>query len=176
MSKRRKGPPIPNPTHKSLKPDGGTTNKGSYYRRLEDIANGLKKIDEYDLPPGGLFMFLYYGCEKLGKGIIGIRAEWEADEAYAQSLPLPTLKAAATAMKLPVTDGELDVLFLVKPPPAQNTSARHLRNEIVHNFGPWNVENVVEHSDKLNMGMRRFLKKCTPAVLEYLDVNYAHLK
>jgi hypothetical protein len=28
--------PKPNPTHRSLKPDGSDKNKGSYFRRIED--------------------------------------------------------------------------------------------------------------------------------------------
>ena|SRR5258705_11641792 len=45
--------PKPNPTHRSLKPDGSDKNKGSYFRRIEDIKKGLKKIDASNLPPGG---------------------------------------------------------------------------------------------------------------------------
>jgi len=33
------------------------------------------------VPSGGRFLFLYYGCEKLGKGIVGIHKTWAADEA-----------------------------------------------------------------------------------------------
>jgi len=163
--------PKPNPTHRSLKPDGSSLNKGSYFRRIEDIEKGLTRVDASNLPPGGQFLFLYYGCEKLGKGIVGIKAEWEADLAYEQGLQLADLKIAAKAMSLPVTDTELDVLFKSD----SNASARHWRNEIVHNFGPSNVDNVVTHSALLNKHMHDFLGKCTPAVLDYLKTKYAHL-
>jgi hypothetical protein len=163
--------PKPNPTHWSLKPDGGKTNKGSYYRRIEDIQKGLKKIDASKLPPGGRFLFLYYGCEKLGKGIVGIAEEWEAKAAYDQSLELEMLKAGATAMKLPVSMAELDTLFLT----GSRNSARHWRNEIVHNFGPSNVDNVVQNSTHLNRRMHDFLERNTPAVLKYLKIKYENL-
>jgi len=163
--------PKPNPTHRSLKPDGSDKNKGSYFRRIEDIKKGLKKIDASNLPTGGRFLFLYYGCEKLGKGIVGIKKEWEAVDAYDQGLELANLKIAANAMKLPVTDAELNTLFQT----SSKTSARHWRNEIVHNFGPWNVKSVIAHSAVLNQRMHEFLEKCTPAVLNYLSTKYAHL-
>jgi hypothetical protein len=79
MAKVRTPPPVPNAMHWSLKPDVGV--KGSYYRRLDDIKKGLKEIDKSKMPSGGKFLFLYYGCEKLGKGIVGISNEWAADDA-----------------------------------------------------------------------------------------------
>jgi len=66
---RKKKLPKPNATHSSLKPDCSDKNKGSYFRRIEDIKKGLKDIDASSLPPGGGFLFLYYGCEKLGQGM-----------------------------------------------------------------------------------------------------------
>ena len=65
-------------------------------------------------------------------------------------------------MQLPVKHFELDVIFLTKK--TKNTSARFLRNEITHNFGPSNVDNVIGHSTLLNHRMQDFLEKCTPAV------------
>jgi hypothetical protein len=166
----KKKSPQPNPTHRSLKPDGSDKNKGSYFRRIEDIQRGLEKISA--LPPGGKFLFLYYGCEKLAKGIVGINAEWEADDAYIQKLDLNDLKTAASAMQLPVTHTELDVIFLNKR--TKNTSARYWRNEIAHNFGPSNVDNVIRYSAILNHRMQEFLEKCTPAVLNHLKRDDAN--
>ena len=102
---------------------------------------------------------------------MGIKAEWEADAAYEQKLKLTDLKNAVKAMKLPVMDSELDKLFLS----SSKSSARYLRNEIVHNFGPTNVGNVVKHSAVLNQKMHEFLENCTPEVLKYLKTNYANL-
>jgi hypothetical protein len=123
------------------------------------------------LPSGGRFLFLYYGCEKLAKGIVGIAAEWEPEEAYEQKLVLTTLKSAVRTMKLPVSETELDTLFLN----SSKKSARHWRDEIVHNFGPTNVENVVMHSTTLNQRMHEFLEASTPVVLNYPKTKYAHL-
>jgi hypothetical protein len=173
MAKQQKTPPVPDPTHKSLKPDGGKTNKGSYYRRLEDIGKGLKEIDKSKMPTGGRFLFLYYGCEKLGKGIVGIAAEWKADDAYEQdrNLHLHELKAAAGKIGLDIPDAALNGLFVGK----DKKSARYWRNEIAHNLGPSNVENVVKHSAVFNMRMHEFLDTYTPAALKFLSVKYAHL-
>jgi hypothetical protein len=162
--------PTANPTHWTLKPDRKI--KGTYFRRLDDIECGMKKIDASKLPPGGQFLFLYYGCEKLGKGIVGIAKQWGAEQAYRrQNLELEELKAAAQATNLGVTDAELDVLFLSY----STTSARYWRNEIAHNFGPSNVENVIQHSTTLNSRMHDFLNTYTPRVLNFLRVKYAHL-
>jgi hypothetical protein len=46
--------------------------------------------------------------------------------------------------------------------------ARYWRNEIVDNFGPSNVQNVVKHSATLNRLMHNFLESRTPAVLAFL--------
>ena len=166
---RCKAPPKPNPTHESFKPKKKF--KGSYFRRLNDIELGLKKIDVSKMPSGGKFLFLYYGCEKLGKGIIGIDAQWEAEDAYEEALVLDKLKAAAKSMKLPIPEAELDTVFLSN----SKSSARYWRNEIAHNFGPSNVENVVEHSTKLNKAMHDFLETWTPPVLAFLKAHYSHL-
>jgi hypothetical protein len=74
-------------------------------------------------------------------------------------------------MNLGVTDAELDVLFLRK----SKASARYWRDEIAHNFGPSNIENVIQHSRTLNARMHKFLNICTPQVLNFLKANYAHL-
>jgi len=78
---RKRRRPKAEPTHWTLKPAGGKNYKGTYFRRLEDIKRGLRIIDNSRMPSGGRFLFLYYGCEKLGKGIVGIHKTWAADEA-----------------------------------------------------------------------------------------------
>jgi hypothetical protein len=169
----RKPAPVPDPMHRSLKPDGSKNNKGSYYRRLEDIKKGLKKIDKSRMPTGGKFLFLYYGCEKLGKGIVGIAKEWIADDAYDpdRKLHLHELKPAAAKLKLSIPDPTLDFLFTGN----DKTSPRFWRNEIVHNIGPSNVDNVVYHSLTMNKKMHDFLDAYTQPVLAYLRKNYSHI-
>ena len=83
-------------THPTLKPAGGKQYKGTYYRRLEDIGRALKTVDDAKTMKGGQFLYLYYGCEKLGRGIVGIAGEWDAEDAYDErrGLVLPALKAA----------------------------------------------------------------------------------
>jgi hypothetical protein len=156
------------PTHWSLKPD--KNHKGTYYRRLDDIAKGLRKIDQLEMPPAGKFLFLYYGCEKLAKGIVGIHFQWEAEAASWRILDPRQLRTAAAAMNLAITDAELNLLFS-----DDANSARQLRNKIVHDFGPWNFGNIVENSATLNPRMHAFLDKHTPPVLAHLTANYWHL-
>ena len=132
---------------------------------------GLRIIDNSRMPSGGRFLFLYYGCEKLGKGIVGIHKTWAADEAYEQSLHLSELKLAVHGMGLAIPDAELDALFVSD----DKRTARYWRNEIVHNFGPSNVQNVVKHSTTLNRLMHNFLESRTPPVLAFLKRTYAHL-
>ena len=74
-------------------------------------------------------------------------------------------------MELAIPDAELDALFVSDA----KTTARYWRNEVVHNFGPSNVENVVKHSARLNRLMHNFLESRTPAVLAFLKRTYAHL-
>ena len=120
MAKRK--PPEPNPTHWTLKPAGSKDYKGTYFRRLDDIRKGLLEIDKSKMPAGGRFLFLYYGCEKLGKGIVGIHKTRAADEAYDQHLHLSELGR----MGLAIPDAELDALFVGD----DKTTARYWLNEI----------------------------------------------
>ena len=83
---RKRRAPSPDHNHISLRPH--PKEKGSYYRRIDDIALGLKKVDAARLPSAGKFLFYYYACEKLAKGIIGIQARWPAEDAYEQGLDL----------------------------------------------------------------------------------------
>jgi hypothetical protein len=128
----RPRPPNANPTHWTLKPDGGKRYKGTYFRRLEDIKSGLRVIDASRMPAGGKFLFLYYGCEKLGKGIVGIHRTWDAEQAYEQPLDLAQLKLAAAGMGLAIPDAELDALFVSK----DKTTARLLAERNRAQFRP----------------------------------------
>jgi len=159
------------PTHWTLKPAGGNKYKGTYFRRLEDIQRGLRVIDASRMPSGGRFLFLYYGCEKLGKGIVGIHKTWAADDAYDQSLHLSELRLAVCGLRLDISDAELNALFVSN----DKTTARYWRNEIVHNFGPWNVKTIIKHSATLNKQMHDFLESHTSSVLDFLKRTYGHL-
>ena len=170
---KRKPLPKPDPTHWTLKPAGTKQYQGTYFRRLEDIEAGLIRIYDSPMPEGGRFLYLYYGCEKLGRGIVGIHKMWDAKDAYDQSQPLhlSKLKTAVASMKLAIADAELDALFVSD----DKTTARYWRNTIAHDFGPSNVQHVVNHSAALNGKMRKFLINQTPPVLDFLKKTYAHL-
>jgi hypothetical protein len=70
---------MPDPTHWTLKPAGTKKYQGTYFRRLEDIEAGLIRIYDSPMPEGGRFLYLYYGCEKLGRGIVGIHNMWDCE-------------------------------------------------------------------------------------------------
>jgi hypothetical protein len=63
-----------------------------------------------------------------------------------------------------ISDADLKTLFDSK----NTTTARYWRNEIVHNFGPTNVKNIVKHTVKLNKQMHDFLEAHTQSVLGHL--------
>ena len=87
--------------------------KGSYYRRLEDIQSALDKFEVTALPANSPAQFIayYFGAEKLAKAIVGIHKARSAKNAFRQNVDHATVKPAARAMKLGISEAELDVLF-----------------------------------------------------------------
>jgi hypothetical protein len=67
----------------SLKPDPDL--KGSYYRRIEDIERAFKKMEADRLPTASRFLVLYFGCEKLAQGIVGVANGWPPKEVGASA-------------------------------------------------------------------------------------------
>jgi hypothetical protein len=129
----------------SLKPDPDL--KGSYYRRIEDIERAFKKMEADRLPTASRFLVLYFGCEKLAQGIVGVANGWPPKEVYGpRKFPrLDQIKPAVTVLGLTFPQPDLDHLFEKWNKPTtekrlqEPISARDLRDAVVHNFGPANV-------------------------------------
>ena len=158
----------------SLKPD--PLRKGSYYRRLEDVARGLQSLQVGSLSAPVRFFIDYFGCEKIARGLTGIHAQLPASKAYhhRKAISLAEIQAAAAAVALPASANELQCLFadfneqhlLQSSTQGATNSARYLRNKATHDFGPSNVAQVVAHAPFLNPKLQAFLA-CVPAILAY---------
>ncbi len=163
----------------SLKPD--PLRKGSYYRRIEDVALALESLQSDKLSETMLFLVTYFGCEKIARGLVGIHARLPATKAYGHRTPiqLKTIKAAAAGLGLSVLEQDLDWLFadlneqhLLGPTSGWTNSARHLRNNLTHDFGPTNVARVAKHAPFLNPKMKSFLG-CVPEILAYQCLHFS---
>jgi len=163
----------------SLKPD--PKRKGSYYRRIEDIQKALDRLAANSFPLTAQFMTYYFACDKLAHGVVGIYEQIPAKKAYKIGLNLAKLKLAAKAMSLPISDTDLERLFADQYDPqiltsnaANGGSARVLRNNLVHEFGPTNAAHVINHA-AFYVPTMAVLLKCTPAVLGYLRDHFSHV-
>lgn len=83
-------------------------------------------------------------------------------------------------MGLAITEAELQWIFAdhaqqrVLTGGLAPASARVLRNNLTHDFGPTNADKITQSAPALVPIMERFLN-CTPAVLVYLRRNFAHV-
>jgi hypothetical protein len=163
--------------HKSLKPDPDL--KGTYYRRIGDIECAFKKMNADGLPTAAKFLVLYFGCEKLAQGIVGVAEGLPPEEVYGpRKTPNPNrIKAAVTTLDLSFAPGDLADLFELRNKPTierplqEPISARDLRDAVVHNFGPTGVGYVLRKAGVFLPMMDRFLS-CRPQVLAYLRANW----
>ena len=166
----------------SLKPD--PLRKGSYHRRLEDVARVLQSLQGGGLPSPMRFFVDYFGCEKIARGLVGIHARLPATKAYhhKKSLSLTEIQAAAVALTLPVSASDLHWLFadfneqhlLQTSTPGVSNSARYLRNKVTHDFGPSHIALVVAHAPFLNPKLQAFLA-CVPAILAYQRCHFSNI-
>ena len=163
----------------SLKPD--PLRKGSYYRRIADVARGLESLQVKALSETMRFFAYYFGREKIARGVVGIHARWPATTAYHhnQRLKLNDIKAAAVAMGLNISAQDLDWLFadfneqhILQAKDSCTNSARYLRNRVTHDFGPSNVVRVTRHALSHNPRMEVLLS-CVPAIFEYQRAHFA---
>jgi hypothetical protein len=163
----------------SLKPD--PNRKGSYYRRIEDVARGLDSLESGKVSATIRFFIYYFGCEKIARGLVGIHSRRPATEVYhhRHSLKLSDIKAAASTIGLTVPSQDLDWIFadikeqhLLQSTPSWTTSARCLRNNATHDFGPSNVARVTEHAPFHIPKMEAVLAS-VPTILEYQRRHFA---
>jgi hypothetical protein len=163
----------------SLKPD--PLRKGSYYRRIEDIRRALKSLGSDKLSETMLFLVLYFGCEKIAHGVVGIHARLPATKAYGpgRRIVLKHVKASAAGLGLSVLEEDLDWLFasdgqqhLLRPTAEFTNSARHLRNNLTHDFGPTNVARITKHAPFLNPKMKSLVGRI-PEILAYQRLHFS---
>lgn len=147
----------------SFTADGGV--KGSYYRRIEDIARALDALRVSELPPAIQFLAYYFACEKLALAIVGIQRNKSAKVAYeGQQVRLGQLKQATRELRLSMGQEYLESLFSANP---LTRSARVLRNKLVHELGPTHVKHIVDDGPSFIPKMKQFLG-CAPEVLAHL--------
>lgn len=135
--------------------------KGSYRRRLEDIDLALNDLGIQSIPNASKFIGYYFGCEKLALGIIGIEKGVPAEDAYKPFSRVNLAQLALAARRIGVTfsASELPDIFAgpKDPTPPGGTSARLLRNDLVHDFGPTKVQKLEKvHAATFNPKMVRF--------------------
>jgi hypothetical protein len=159
---------VPQPKHQSLK--ALPKLKGGYYRRIKDIERALERPElGFDkLSPVGQFLFLFFGCEKLGLAIMGLDARYACEDAYGKGkfVLLPELKAATTAMKLSIRAPDIEAIF-----GNSKTSARELRHSLVHDLGPSNIKNVGSHCARNIPAMKKFIA-CIEEVHDFQRKNF----
>jgi hypothetical protein len=165
MVKRK---PLTQPKHQSLK--ALPKLKGGYYRRIKDIDRALEapELNFQNLPSVVQFLFLFFGCEKLALALVGIDARHASDDAYGRGkfVLLSKLQTAAKAMGISITPLELDSIF-----GSADSSARELRNKIVHDLGPTNVKAAHAHCKSHIRTLKKFLD-CIEDIHDYQRKNF----
>lgn len=171
------------PTHESFKPNRDQI--GSYYRRIDDIALGLEKMEVTQQPNAAVqFTMLYFGCEKLAKAMVGIHLTHPAPDAFHRHnrFELSKLTAACDALAPSFPKDDLFYLFadkgelpkLAAIDPSVGWSARELRNKLNHQLGPGNVRRILKRAPIMLPKLTAFLQ-CHQQVLAHLTANYAHI-
>jgi hypothetical protein len=153
--------------------DSDPNTKGSYRRRIEDIALALAEINAEKLSPAANFVALFFGCEKLAQAVVGIAGKVPADQQYLpkNKIKLPKVLAARDRLGLTVSHHDVRELFSTEAECAGGRlSARVLRNNLVHDFGPTRAKKVAAASARLTPAMKRFLAE-VPHVVAYLVAN-----
>src|SRR5260370_3774675 len=138
--------------------------KGNYRRRIEDIQRALDAMQITSLPPTVQFVAYFFGCERLANGIIGIEKNQKAKAAYSRHtrINLDYLKKVAPSLGITFPVDQLQYIFANEKdppiPPPIGTSARLIRNDLAHDFGPTKVFNIGKVADSLfNPKMSQFL-------------------
>ncbi len=153
--------------------------KGTYSRRLSDIRLATGKFSTAKLPIDSPARFLgyYFGCEKLAKAILGIARLWPAEKAFHHKTPLDLeqLKTAVKKLGVSFSEGDLTKIFGTQPVPTKPTLGREIRNRLIHDFGPSNVDYAKVGAKTLTPIMKKFLA-CEHQIQEYvvyLNIHHA---
>ena len=145
--------------------------KGTYSRRLSDVRLATGKFATAKLPNDSAARFLgyYFGCEKLAKAILGIARLWPAEKAFHHKtlLDLEQLKTAVKKLRIAISDEDLTKIFGTQPVPTKPTFGREIRNRLIHDFGPSNVDYAKVGAKTLTPIMKKFLE-CEHQIQEYI--------
>ena len=124
--------------------------KGSYQRRIEVIHRALAALGIDKLNEPAKFIAYFFGCEKFAHAIVGIERGVPAEEAYGPSIKIDLFRIRLAVPLVGLTFPPDDLQFIFadykrrtrpdpQPPSPIGTSARMLRNDVIHDFGPTNV-------------------------------------
>lgn len=166
---------------RDLRPD--PKQKGSYYRRIEDVDRAFDRMKIPKFPPVAAFIANMFSCEKLALAIVGIAKRESATAAFKRKMDLNKIKKAAKILSISISDVELDYIFsarsqesaLANHDESHVRSARELRNDLAHDFGPTRVKHIEDELAFLTPKMESFLS-CKIEVLDFLKDNYAHIQ
>lgn len=152
--------------------------KGTYSRRLGDIRLATGKFSTAKLPSDSPARFLgyYFGCEKLAKAALGIARLWPAEKAFYHKTPLDLeqLRTAIKKLGIAFADPDLTNIFGTQPAPAKPTFGREIRNRLIHDFGPSNVDHAKAAAKVLTPVMMKFLE-CERQAQQYIvKLNIHH--
>jgi hypothetical protein len=151
--------------------------KGTYSRRLSDIRLATGKFSTAKLPIDSPARFLgyYFGCEKLAKATLGIARLWPAEKAFHHKTPLDLeqLKTAVKKLGISFSEDDLTQIFGTQPAPTKPTLGREIRNRLIHDFGPSNVDYAKVGATTLTPIMQKFLtrERQIQEYLVYLNIH-----
>ncbi|WP_141935130.1 hypothetical protein [Bradyrhizobium sp. UNPA324] len=155
--------------------------KGTYLRRINDIDLALEKYGARELPLAAKFVAYYWACEKLGRAIIGIADESPAtthmpEDKLGKSIK-DHLHVSSGLLKLNIQfDAQrLKLLFERQANAAQPTSAKRIRDRLFHDFGPTQVDRVLQNAPTLLPIMLDFLSLRTQ-VIRHLESLQARVE
>lgn len=135
--------------------------RDTYCRKLGDIrrATGKFSIEKLPVDSPARFLGYYFGCEKLAKGALGIARLWSAEKAFCHKTPLDLdqLKSALKKLGVLFSDDDLTKIFGTQPVRNKPTRGREIRNRLIHDFGPSNVDHAKAAVKTLVPVMRKFL-------------------
>ncbi|WOH60394.1 MULTISPECIES: hypothetical protein [Bradyrhizobium] len=144
--------------------------KGTYFRRINDIDVALDKYGAHHLPPAAKFVAYYWACEKLCRAIIGIADEIPAAEQMPEDKLAKPIKShfhvqsRLLKLNMPFDIEWLKLLFERQQNAVQPTSAKRIRDRLFHDFGPTQVDHVLQNEPTLLPIMLEFLNLRTQII------------
>jgi len=138
--------------------------KGTYFRRINDIELALDSFGADQLSAPAKLVAYYWGCEKLGNAIVGIASERPASEQFPEDKPSRwkftnslVVQKNLSKLNIQFDEGRLKLLFEPQTNVLKPTSAMRIRNRLFHDFGPTQVDHVLQNERTLFPIMLDFL-------------------